>query len=334
MKPVEYAKELLKDMPDFETDIEKAKYLYIKLGQELNFNPNYLYGNQKDRKEILQKARECHFEEIIDSKTIICIESAALYARLLNEIGIRAFLSQRQGRDPHIFTNVILDNKRIIKADLQQDLMRIKMGMELLEFGSFDDGYPTNDLISPEENRDVDKKIGYLTENGYTDKKIDEFVKSIPKTENYTEGLEYILETLPQKFDLRKLKMVEAKLFYKQTLRYWHNERTEGSYSRTTSESAKSRFQTAYLEKSGVKKHIQLLTTDSPKPKVYLMGRDNKFRHLSLENLEKAVYQGGLKINNQKRQIFGIGDRPQKKSLMEKIREKLNEPYDIDYFEI
>ena len=57
MKTAEYAKELLKDMPEFETDIEKAKYLYIKLGQEFNFDPNYLYGNQKDYQNLLKKIK-------------------------------------------------------------------------------------------------------------------------------------------------------------------------------------------------------------------------------------------------------------------------------------
>lgn len=332
MKPAEYAKYLMKDMPELNTNVEKAKYLYIKLGQELNFDPNYLYGNQKERKEILQRARECHFEEIIDTKTIICIESAALYARLLNEIGIRAFVSQRQGRDPHIFTHIVLDDERkVIKADLQQDLMKIKMGMETREFGSFDDAYPANDLIPPEENRTIDRNIGYLTEKGYTDERIRNFVRCVPDQGDYKEGLEYILENLPEQFDIRSLKMVEARAFYKQVLRMWNEEKTGFSFSKISSEEAKSRFQTAYLEKAGVKKHIQLLTLLSPEQKVYIMGRDNKFRNMKLENLEKAVYQGGLKINNKKRQIFGIGDRPKKKSFLEKLKEKIDEPFEIDY---
>lgn len=332
MKTSEYAKHLMKDMPDLQRDIEKAKYLYIKLGQELNFDPNYLYGNQKERKAILQRARECHFQDMIDTKTIICIESASLYARLLNEIGIRAFVSQRQGRDPHIFTHIVLeDERKVIKADLQQDLMKIKMGMETREFGSFDDAYPTNDLIAPDENRNIDRNIGYLTERGYTDERIRNFVRSVPDQGNYKEGLEYILENLPEQFNVRNLKIVEARAFYKQVLRMWHEEKTGFNFSKITSEESKTRFQTAYLEKAGVKKHVQLLTLFSPEEKVYIMGRDNKFRNMSLSNLEKAVYQGGLKINNKKRQIFGIGDRPKKKSFIEKLKDKLDEPFEIEY---
>lgn len=55
MTKKDLVEEILQNMPDGLTQLEKARYIYIELGKQRTFDTRYYYGNSSIRKKIHQE---------------------------------------------------------------------------------------------------------------------------------------------------------------------------------------------------------------------------------------------------------------------------------------
>lgn len=78
--------EILKNMPQDYSDLEKSIYIYIKLCQSLSYDPNYYANNEKYKEE------HQNFENIskigAEKNNVICYEFVTIYSEMLKDMGI------------------------------------------------------------------------------------------------------------------------------------------------------------------------------------------------------------------------------------------------------
>ncbi len=79
---------VFKDMPNYEYDLLKAVYIYIKLCKILSYDEEFYAANQKGEAATFHENVE-HISEITpENNAVVCYEFAYIYALMLNEIGI------------------------------------------------------------------------------------------------------------------------------------------------------------------------------------------------------------------------------------------------------
>ncbi len=128
------------------TDLEIARYIYIRLGELLVFDPLYLVGGNSEKNKLFYKKIEI---ENLESNEIVCSTWAKIYHELLNEVGINSEIIEMK----HCYVKVEIDGYKF-RADATQgdgsypDMTRIKYGDETMFFGV-------------ENLEEIDKKIGY-----------------------------------------------------------------------------------------------------------------------------------------------------------------------------
>lgn len=81
-----FKKEILKNIPQDYSDLEKSIYIYIKLCQLLSYDPNY-YAN-KD-KYIQEHQDFSNISKIgVETNTVICYEFVTIYSEMLKDMGL------------------------------------------------------------------------------------------------------------------------------------------------------------------------------------------------------------------------------------------------------
>lgn len=178
--------ELLKDMPQGLTDLEKARWLYIKLGKKISYDMMafYLKGNLLAEKYNLQT--DIHS---LEDTTLTCKPMSNVYIDLLNELGIKAELVQLGDSFEynHVATKIMFEDGLVILADLTFDLHKIQTGMRTLNFAYTAPGNEY-DMLTKKELKDIDDKIGYTYKGIYLDDFVDfvsEELKNTDKVERY-----------------------------------------------------------------------------------------------------------------------------------------------------
>lgn len=191
--------EIIQNMPEGLTKLEQARYIYIKLGRQMTFDTRYYYGNASTRKRVYKEAQVARNnpQRLRNKRTIICVTLSQIYKNALKQIGIDCdIIPCGVGRDKHVLPIVYLDDeihgKIKIRADLQQDLEAIQMGMSTVEFGNITLYEREYDIISESELKRIDKKIGYIKDN-YRDTDIRKARKEVREM-NANESLRYILQ--------------------------------------------------------------------------------------------------------------------------------------------
>ena len=56
MTKKDLVEEIIQNMPDGLTKLEKARYIYIELGKQRRFDTRYYYGNTSTRKRVYREA--------------------------------------------------------------------------------------------------------------------------------------------------------------------------------------------------------------------------------------------------------------------------------------
>lgn len=113
------------------SELEVARYIYIRLGQLLVFDPLYVVGTSAIKNKLFYQAVDV---ENLESNKIVCSTWSKIYSELLNELGIEAYIA---GNKHHEYVIVNIDGNEF-RVDATEgtysDLTRIKYGDETAYF--------------------------------------------------------------------------------------------------------------------------------------------------------------------------------------------------------
>ena len=195
--------EILKDMPDNLNDLEKARYIYLKLGLMLNFSTKF---NNTTDEFYYQMYTNKEDVENLSSNQVICKMWSKIYSSALTKVGVKNQIVNL-GHEFVIFEY----NGKIWNADATlgldnyyTDLSRIRYGDETEKFGisiSQDiekpRSYIYNDDSTKKQLEEIDKKFNFyqlrIEQFKELSKKLSTLQESNMKTK---EKLEFIFNTL------------------------------------------------------------------------------------------------------------------------------------------
>lgn len=153
---------ILSDMPEGLNDLEKARYIYLKLAMYLSFNTTYHNTTDLNFATIYTQGEKTDIS-LFNSNQVICKNWAAIYSSLLSKVGV----SNTIFSSGHSSVNFEYDGK-IWVADATigtyTDLSRIRYGDKTFNFG-----------ISISQN--AKKPSCYIIHDEETDQKLDEIDK-------------------------------------------------------------------------------------------------------------------------------------------------------------
>ena len=163
--------DLLKDIPEGLTDLEKARWLYLKLGKTITYDMNVFYLRDEVLGDVYNQKVNINSYE---STHLICKSISEIYIDLLKELSIKSKLVEvsHEYQFNHVGTRIELENDLIIFTDLTLDLYRIQTGMRTLNFAYTSPG-DDYDILSRRELREIDNKLGYTFRGVYLDDFID-----------------------------------------------------------------------------------------------------------------------------------------------------------------
>lgn len=192
-KSIDLIKEIIEKIPNnLTTDLEKAYYIYIKLGEIFEFNTTYF--NTTPFHSFLIRHKSYNVSNITE-REIICHNWCDIYIELLKQVGIKA---RKEGKD-HVWVIIKLEEYFLYADatyDLYNDLSRIKHHDYVKHF------YPTNNEKIKgipakikvdgfdEKIKEINQKINYQPTRYQTLLKLRKYVSSLKTTK---EKLDYLL---------------------------------------------------------------------------------------------------------------------------------------------
>lgn len=140
---------------DLSSIVERARYLYLQLGERSFYDPEYKYfmfGEEESYIDYLNKSYS-------NPNIIICTTLAKQFVELLSKAGIKAELIYGGG---HYSVGFYDEEGTYHFADITNDLKNIQFGCKTTYFGI--------ETISQGNLRKIDTKLGYIsTEKSYSD---------------------------------------------------------------------------------------------------------------------------------------------------------------------
>lgn len=164
--------EITSQIPEFkgneeEKEIKTALFVYYKLANAKEFDEKYYFGNGKTCKKIYEKSNEESekIREIQDKKKLVCVTMASLYREILKDLGINAYLVKENQDDYHTINYIRLKSGKMIRADIQMDMLNVKTKSRLKNFN-----FLNYKNLTQEELTDMLIEVGYISnEEEYMD---------------------------------------------------------------------------------------------------------------------------------------------------------------------
>lgn len=113
---------------------KKAYYLYQKLGDIYQYKSNYKYLNYNTEEE-MQNKKKVYYEGTTEEGDGICKDINETYVEALGMLGIEAHLSSFGKKFPHVDACFKDEIGNWYYTDLTADIMHIKTGMKIRNFG-------------------------------------------------------------------------------------------------------------------------------------------------------------------------------------------------------
>lgn len=227
---------IIGQIPEGLTEIEKIRYIYIKLGKYFVYNISFFINEEHKQKKMYHK--KIDFKNI-HTRRQICSQIAYALAEGINayvneakastmfRVMDRRVINREYRKIEHIATKVETSDGQKHILDLTKDLFRIQNNLQTKEFGYasyIDDDY---DIISLREVREMDNKIGYTYNGIYMDEYINQMKQEMLNDDlvrEYVIGnqcekinkdtiLAYKLDFILKNLDLRNNGAIEAKDF-------------------------------------------------------------------------------------------------------------------------
>lgn len=185
MENSEKIKEFMSKIQDEWSMLKKARYICLKLCEIYNYNPEYAYGDSKQQEEVLKNSI---FNVNANDSYVICLSLATLYKKCLEQAGFEGII--QLGGD--IIINLNDDDElQTIVVSIEKELYPTKTKSEPKGFEGSDEA-TTRKL--KEETEKIDKELGHIDENGYTD--LAEISDSNKIEELTTAGMNYMAKTV------------------------------------------------------------------------------------------------------------------------------------------
>lgn len=296
------------------SDIEKLREVYIDLGKKFQFDINFSFGNAKQRMQIYSGGISNEaLEKNMETKTIICKSLSYIFEYIMKEleVNITTVVDEYDRRKCKHMYNVLetKGNKRY-KFDLQEDMRFIKARMRTRHFGVAMQEKADN-LVSRQTLGEIDKKIGYISdEKYYTDEYLEILKLGMNLHDSLTSKMKFLLENLEEYTD-PNMKYAD---------RRWRMEDLIGNSNMqgllfSNEEKNKINIVDCYQDINGERKYILCITVEE-KGKIVIFMFDenaNSFKKLTLEEFAEYVKNGLTNMQG----ILGL-----KQALKSKKREE------------
>lgn len=180
-----FLKTIYESMPNGLSPIEKARYLYLKLGSFLSYSPDVFYGTNQELEKLFLNGI---VENNTNGKSVgVCTDMNKRFVSLYEMASIKSkvFVDRSDYKNDlckrlsifHSYVTFEIGGFDF-SADIAEDLMRIHMGGKTKYFASQKSHSPT--ILSEEQLRQIDSRIGYINEDiGYTDEQWDKLSEAI-----------------------------------------------------------------------------------------------------------------------------------------------------------
>lgn len=293
-KLTEYIEEL-KDKINSKGDmseIDIIRYVYIDLGQKMNFDLKYTFGNRDDKSRIYNKmVDDEELEHVFETHTAICKSLAYLLQRILREFDVDVKIAKEEPvygtkRSRHIFNTVTLKNGKTYKLDLEDDLQYIQFGAKTRNFGIsvYDDEF---DMVTEEQLKDIDiNKADYIPEGYYFEDMI-WMLKLAIDADNIglDEKMEFVLENMEKYRDTKNVT-------YRERFKY-HQRVLEELFTGVDSRKIHLIDCCKNVNEKKVFQSLILINMPKNQQKLYMYSVDNyKYEEISMEELALMVKNG------------------------------------------
>lgn len=158
--------EIIDGIPNDLTNDEKMRYLYIKMGKKLSKNPDFFYESDP----LKQKQIYDNYQNI-ENREVICRSVVYLYSKLADKLNLKCRPIKMDETNHWALVYENEDKKYLINP--MQDFYRVQLGFSTKNFCHAKEyhGYSKEsfDSMSDDYLRDLDKAIGYLNSECYTE---------------------------------------------------------------------------------------------------------------------------------------------------------------------
>lgn len=223
-------KTILEEMPKDLSDIEKVRYIYLKLGEIFSYNRYYLTEeNSRYLRDIYNDFLTIDMIENGDYKNklkVICKQISEIVSQTINSVQREMYdeilkakvVGYREDEENHVAVLVTIGEKNYY-LDLHRDLYKIQKGMRTTHFTPKEESLEhaksryskiKQDLegikcetISQEELEKMDNKLGYSMNGFYMDDAIAMLKEEMAKEENWKKYIdEYDKNKIIEKEDV------------------------------------------------------------------------------------------------------------------------------------
>lgn len=223
---------ILGNMPSNLSDLEKARFIYLKLAMYLNFSTKF--QNTSDKEFAKMYTNKSVNIDSINTNQIICKWWARIYSSFLNEVGIKNEIVDLS----HEYVIFYINGKKWVADatnDNYTDLARIKYGDESMHFGvCFDqkseEPYPNINYNAKEMAiiAEIDKKFKFYQMRIEIYKQLkSKLLTSSTARLNITQKIELMFETIGKLYDgyyesKEFVKQIEYDFFSEEEMKHIH----------------------------------------------------------------------------------------------------------------
>ena len=206
-------KTILKEMPKDLTDIEKVRYIYLKLGEKFAYLREYLYLPERIAVDVYEDPLNVEMIESGNYQNKIkttCVQMANVFVEAINKIPkemcnetiLAKTVGYRKEEERHVAELVNIGDKSYF-FDFYRDIYKIQKGLKTNHFAPSNETldeikskYETiaSDLegincvtISEKEIEDMDRKLNYSFKGIYMDDVFSRLREEMQKEENWKE---------------------------------------------------------------------------------------------------------------------------------------------------
>ncbi len=193
---------IVQNLPNNLTEIEKIRWLYVKLGYVFSYNLDILKDDNAYIIDVDYKLGGdtpiCRFQT--------CHQISYLLVQIFNLLNINSKvvvrdIPRRNYSVDHEAVGVFLETGEKFLLDLTLDLYLIQSGCQTKEFGHSSDSESTYDILSLKEVAKIDSKLNLIPKNGYLNDEIENFKKHISFFEINEENFDIIINDVINKFN-------------------------------------------------------------------------------------------------------------------------------------
>ncbi len=280
-------------------ELEIIKYIYIDLGNRLSFDNRFIpFGNSKSREKIYKYSSRniIDLDNCMHTNTAICKSLSYILEYILTKfnISIKTIIDPLDNsKYPHVFNQINLKDGRKFCVDLQEDINNIQTHSFTSNFG-LKTIYSPVLLINKKEQEQIDRKIGYISNNNYYS---DEYLYLLhhiaDNIEDFREKAKFILENIDA-VETNKMGYIDRQWHHKNILENFFTKQ-EFDYDTNL---GKIKIFDCYKDTLNGRKYYNFMTVrDKNKTDIYVYNeKKSKYVKMEHENYYNAI-QNGLTIH-------------------------------------